>query len=292
MGWYLLLIIVAAGTAIWPVGKWALKDDGEPGVVGFWVSLTVGGLCAVAATLTDEWRGAPAGVWLAGVTMGVAYALGFWICTMRALQIGPAGPTVTVNNMAMAAGVLYSMLVLKPGQASAWTIAGLIGVCAALLLLGLGQAAQDGVHRTTGARWARLIAIGGAFSCLSFMAQAHAGTLYPNQKYVFGAVTFGLSALLLLPPMLRRPALFGLRHELKGGLALGAINGGSLPFGLMAIRLVGAEVALPVAVAMPILLVLLISRIFYREHLTPAAWAACIVGAAAVAALALGSAGG
>ena len=290
MGWYLLLITVAAGTAIWPVGKWALKDDAEPGVVGFWVSLTVGVMCAVAAATTGEWRDAPLGVCLAGVAMGVAYAIGFWICTMRALQIGPSGPTVTINNMAMAAGVLYSMFILKPGHASPLTIVGLVGVCVALLLLGLGRPAEDSVHHG-GARWARLIAIGGAFSCLSFMAQAHAGTLYSDRKYLFGAVTFGLSALLLLPPMLRKPKLFGLRHELKGGLALGLINGGSLPFGIMAMKLVGAEVMLPVGVAVPILIVMLIGRIFYREHLSPAAWAACLVGAASVAALALGSAG-
>jgi drug/metabolite transporter (DMT)-like permease len=49
-----------------------------------------------------------------------------------------------------------------------------------------------------------------------------------------------------------------------------------------------AEVALPVTVAMPILLVLLIGRVFYRERLTPAAWAACLIGALAVAALAVG----
>ena len=36
--------------------------------------------------------------------MSVAYAVGFWICVMRALQVGPAGPTATINNMAMAAG--------------------------------------------------------------------------------------------------------------------------------------------------------------------------------------------
>jgi drug/metabolite transporter (DMT)-like permease len=291
MGWSLLAIVVLASTAIWPVGRWALKEEGESAVVGFWVSLTVAVVCAIAVARSGEWHGAPAGVWWAGGTMGVAYAIGFWICTMRALQIGPAGPTVTVNNMALVAGVLYSMLVLTPGRAGAWTVVGLVGVCATLLLLGLGRPAEDGAHRATGALWARLIAIGGAFSCLSFMAQAHAGTLYPGHKYLFGMVVFGLSALLLLPPMLQRPARFRLRHERLSGLTLGMLNAGILPLSLTVIRQVGAEVALPITVAMPILLMLLFGRVFYHERLTPAAWIACVLGAASVAALAYGHAG-
>jgi len=291
MGWLLLVIVVAGSTAIWPVGRWALREDGKSIVVGFWVSLTVGLMCLVGVVLGSEWRGAPVGVWLAGGTMAVAYAFGFWICTMRALQIGPAGPTVTVNNMAMVAGVLYTMFVLVPGRAGAWTVAGLVGVCVTLLLLGLGRPAADGTHRATGALWTRLIAIGGAFSCLSFMAQAHAGTLYPDQKYLFGMTAFGGSAVLLLPLMLQRPARFLLRHERLGGVTLGALNGGMLPLSLTVIRQIGAEVALPVTVAMPILLVLLIGRVFYHERLSPAAWVACVLGAVSVAALAYGHAG-
>jgi len=184
MSWIILCIIGLAATAIWPLGRWTLKDGGKPGVAEFWVSFTVALVCGAGTLATGDWRGAPAGVWVAGGALSVAYAVGFWICIMRALQIGPSGPTATVNNMAMAAGVLYGLIVLTPGRATAWIWAGLAGVCAALVLLGVGRPAADGLHRTTGARWARLVALGGAFSCLSFVIQAHVGTLYPAHKYV------------------------------------------------------------------------------------------------------------
>jgi drug/metabolite transporter (DMT)-like permease len=157
MSWFILNVLVLAGTAIWPLGRWALKDDAEPCVVGFWVSLTAAAACGLGTALNGDWRGAPAGVWLAGAGMSVAYAVGFWICIMRALQVGPSGPTVTINNMAMAAGVLYSLIVLTPGRGTAWTWIGLAGVCTALILLGLGKPAENGVHRAMGARWARLV---------------------------------------------------------------------------------------------------------------------------------------
>ena len=288
MGWIILCIVVLAGTLIWPVGRWALKDGAEPGVVGFWVSLTVAVACTAGTALTGDWRGAPAGVWLAGGAMSVAYAVGFWICIMRALQVGPAGPTATINNMALAAGVLYGLIVLTPGRATAWTWIGVVGVCAALVLLGLGKPAENDVRRETGARWAKLAAIGGAFSCLSFVIQAHIGTLYPTHKYVFGAVAYALAALFLLPPMLRRPDRFRLRHERLGGIVLGVINAVSMPLTLMTIRSLGAEVTLPVTVATPTLLVLVIGRVFYKEHLSAAAWVGCVLGALAVAVLAYG----
>lgn len=290
MGWIILCILVLTGTAIWPLGRWAMKDSGEPAVVGFWVSLTVAVMCGIGTALAGDWRGAPAGVWVAGGLMSVAYAVGFWICVMRALQIGPAGPTATINNLAMAAGVLYGLLVLTPGRATIWTWAGLVAVCAALVLLGLGKPSANGVQRTTGARWMRLVAIGGAFSCLSFVIQAHVGTLYPVHKYVFGLAAFGTAAVLLFPVMLRDRSRFARRRECVGGVALGLVNGAGLPLAMVAIRQLGAEVVLPVTVATPILLVLVIGRVFYKEHLSTAAWIGCVLGAIAVAALAYGGA--
>lgn len=288
MGWMLLIVIVLAATAIWPLGRWALGDNGAPGVVGFWVSLTMASVSAAGTSVTGDWRGASMGVWLAGAAMGVAYAVGFWMCMMRALQIGPAGPTATVNNMAMVAGVLYGLLVLTPGRATLLTWAGLAGVCTALLLLGFGKPAANFVHGATVPRWTRLVAMGGTFSCLSFVVQTHVGTLYPAHKYVFGVAGFGLSALLLLPPMLRRPERFRLQHERLGGVILGAVNAATLPLTLMTIRQLGAEVVLPVTVATPILLVLIIGRVFYKERLSTAVWIACVLGALGVAALAYG----
>jgi multidrug transporter EmrE-like cation transporter len=66
------------------------------------------------------------------------------------------------------------------------------------------------------------------------------------------------------------------------------VNAATLPLTLLTIRELGAEVALPVTVATPIVLVLAIGRILYRERLSAAAWIGCVLGALAVAALAYG----
>jgi hypothetical protein len=64
-------------------------------------------------------------VWTAGALLAVAYSIGFWVLIMQCLKIGPAGPTVTVNNMAMVCGVLYGVLWLHPhGWPHALVVAG------------------------------------------------------------------------------------------------------------------------------------------------------------------------
>lgn len=70
MSWLFLGIIVLFGTAVWSLGRWALKDNAEPGVVEFWVSLTVAVACGVATAVTGDWRGAPSGVWLPQLIWG------------------------------------------------------------------------------------------------------------------------------------------------------------------------------------------------------------------------------
>ena len=78
------------------------------------------------------------------------------------------------------------------------------------------------------------------------------------------------------------------RHERLGGVALGAINAASMMLTLVTIRQLGAGIVLPIAVATPTLLVLVIGRVFYKEHLSAAAWIGCVLGALSVAVLACG----
>ena len=90
--------------------------------------------------------------------------------------------------------------------------------------------------------------------------------------------------------LLRQPALFRRRRECLGGVVLGVVNAASVALTLVTIRQLGAEVVFPVAVATPILLMLIIGRVFYKERLSAAAWTACVLGALSVAALAYGGA--
>jgi drug/metabolite transporter (DMT)-like permease len=281
-----LLIVVLFATAIWPLGRWALRDSKEPSIVGFWVSITVAVVDVIAVVLY-EGDIPPIDVVIAGVLLAIAYAFGFWKFIMRALQIGPAGPTATINNMAMAAGVLYGILALSPTSASLWSWLGLSGVCIALLMLGLAKKGDVVGEHAISAPWIRLVALGGALSCLSFISQTHVGTLYPDFKFTYGAIGFGIAALILFPRGQLGTLSLGSSQEKVGGLLLGVMNATMQPLTLYSMKEFGAQVVLPVSVATPIVLILIIGRIYYKERLSLLALFGCLVGAVSVTVLAI-----
>ena len=288
-GWLLLVIIVAAATAIWPVGRWALSGDGKASVMGFWVSV----VAAVIAWVDVLVRGEAVGVgpvWAVGALFGVAYSVGFILLIMRCLQIGPVGPTVTVNNMAMVCGVVYGIAWLGSGAASATTIAGVAGACAALVLIGVGRSKEGETGRAASGRWLAYVLMGGALSGLSFIAQTYIGTRQAEHGKLFVAAGFLVSALILAPAMLREGGAIRGRREGIGGLLIGTINAVVLPLTVAAIGRLGAHIVLPVTVASPILLVLVIGRVFYGERLRRPVWIGCIIGSVSILLLAWSSA--
>lgn len=263
-----------------------MQRDGSPTVLGFWVSLSASAVMGLGLLIrgerVDVWP-----VWIAGVVLGVAYAVGFCAFMMRCLKIGPAGPTVTINNMAMVCGVLYGILWLDPHTPSALVVAGVVGTCAALILIGMGKGAGDGPAITP--LWLRLALAGGALSGLSFMAQTHVGLRYPSHQALFVVVGFGFAMLLLLPTMRGQ---WRVRRELWGGMAIGICTGLSMPLNMMVVRSIGPAVAWPVTVTTPVLIMLAVGQFAYKEHLSRTQWAGCLIGTLSVVLLACGSAPG
>jgi len=72
---------------------------------------------------------------------------------------------------------------------------------------------------------------------------------------------------------------------LVAGIAIGLVNVTAIPIRMSIMPRLGPEVVLPVAIATPIVLVLLIGRVFYGERLNGRAWAGCAIAVAAIAAL-------
>jgi len=120
-GWLLLILAVIGSTILWPVGRWGLQGDGRATVMGFWISLTMGTVSLIG-WLTRGGLHVPRGVCMAAALLGIAYAIGFCMLIMQCLKIGPAGPTVTINNLAMVCGVLYDVMYLRPMGTPDWRV--------------------------------------------------------------------------------------------------------------------------------------------------------------------------
>jgi drug/metabolite transporter (DMT)-like permease len=288
--WLLLLLLLAMGISIWPVGRWG-TGGGSAAAMGFWISLTTG----LASALVLAGRGLPPawmGLLVPGLLMGFAYAVGFCLLIMHALKIGPAGPTVTINNVALVAGVLYNWFWLRPQRPTAALLAGIIGVCGALLLIGLNRSGVRGDGRAMSRRWALLVIPGGLLSALSFMMQTYAGIRHPGAEsgLVFATIVFLFSAVILLPVVLREERKTWSWRPVMAGVVIGVVNATGTPIGMTIMGSVGPEVFFPVTVAMPIIVMLIVGHFFYAERLDRRTTAGCVLAAASVALLAYASA--
>ena len=288
-GWIFLTIAVAASTLLWPVGRWGLNGDGRPAVIGLWTSLAMGIVSLIGCVARAELHAPPPQVLVAAGLMGVAYAIGFWVLIMRCLKIGPAGPTVTVNNMAMVFGVLYGVVYLRPhGLPHPLVLAGAAGTCLALLLIGLGNTTGGAGALVVPRSWLPMLMLGGALSGLSFILQTYIGEVQRPFRFLFLALASFASALLLLPALLNARPLVR-RREVIAGTLIGAMSGAGLLLTLAAFAYLGSAIVLPFSVTTPVLLMLLIGHFAYREHLARAQLAGSLIGALSVLLLALGS---
>ncbi|MFA5863507.1 MAG: EamA family transporter [Phycisphaerae bacterium] len=284
MGWWYLILVILGATLVWPLGRWAMRKDGNAQVLGFWISLisTLIGFTFVILTGQHFWTWQ---VLAAGTLFGIAYSVGFCVLIMYCLKIGPVGPTVTINNLAMICGVLYGMVWLKPHIPNSLTFVGIAGTVLALVFIGHKSSSPDSVRRINRS-WLKLVLVGGAFSGFSFMAQTYVGIRYPDQSFIFVASGFAVSTLILLPLVLALPDFFHRRSERWVGIFMGIINGFLLPLTFAALKQFSVEVVFPITVTTPMILMLLMGHFLYREYLTKTTLAGCCLGILSVGILA------
>lgn len=291
MGWIYLALVIVLSTVLWPVVRWTLARDGNPRVMGFWVSLIASAISLAVVLI----RGVPLfvpSIWIAAATFSAAYAVGFIIFIMRCLQIGPSGPTVTINNLAMIFGVLYGVLWLDPHLPNLWIVVGTTGVLTALVMIGTRSDSASTCVHPAGREWLRLVMAGGALSGLSFMTQTYMGLRHPgfDNSMLFIGIGFGLSAVILFLTVVGEPRILLRRQrELAGGIILGISSTVGLPLTILAFGKLGAEVVLPVSVTSPMVLVMVLGIVVYGERLSRLMWAGCLMAALSVGMIGYGS---
>jgi drug/metabolite transporter (DMT)-like permease len=283
MTWVYMLIIIALTTGIWPVGRWAMSNDGQGKVLGFWISITAALASGVFLLAQGALVWIPE-VWLAGGLLGIAYSVGFCVLIMGSMKMGPMSVATPMNNLAMVWGVLYSIFWLHAATPNLGTFFGIASVCVAMFLLVVSGWKGMVLTGAPNRKWLAMVLGGSAFSGLSFMAQTYVGIRHPNHGLLFGFVGFLASAVILAPFM---PGLFRRSARTRlAGVIIGSSTALTFPLVVAAIHRIGAVIVLPVTVAGPMILVLLLGHFVYGERLRRTAVIACIFGAISVAWLA------
>ena len=290
-GFGLILVAVVGATVIWPINRWVMRNAGRPYAYGFWVS---GSAAIISLTISLILRQSvfEPKIWLLGAWIGIAFSIGYCLIIMYCLRIGPLGPTTAMNNMGLVWPVAISVFWLKLGPSNVWIFTGLGLVVLSLVVFGFSSPKKTGQSqdqdKNLSFRWMLWALLGWVLAGISMVGQMLGGIYFSDLPFpvVFAYTSF--SMLILSPQMLRSGKDAFRSKEIIPGIINGAIAiiiGGAT---LMAIRHTGAEIVFPFTVAGPIVLVLILGRIVYKERLTWAGLTACVLGLAGLLSLAMG----
>lgn len=271
----ILIAVVLLSTAMWPLNRWAVRRGARPVAVGIVIS-AVAALLGVAIALA---MGSPLAVMPAlalGAAAGVAYAIGFVLIILHCLKIGPAGPTVLVNNLGMVWPIAISMVFFARGIPRLWQWVAL--ACIALTLALTAANRGGGQSTPVSRRWAMWVLAGWVFSGISQGCQYLSSRWAPQAPLAYVVSLYCVSFGVLLAVSAVRGGRIPRRDEIIAGAATGAMLALGISLTIRLLTTMSAVVVLPVTVVGPIVLMLLIAHALLKERLSAVGWIAGCLG--------------
>lgn len=283
--WLLISLVVMSSTILWPVNRWATRNGARPEAMGLVVSLAGIPLAIVLGLMLGSPLLAPRALAI-GAAGGVAYAVGFVLIIFYCLRIGPTGPTVTLNNMGLVWPVLIGLLWFSTARPTVPQWAGFGCTLLALALTGANRNQDEAVTPIT-ARWAGWALAGWVFAGISMSSQFLDSKLAPGTPYAFLLGMFGTALVICLGIALVKRSLPPTRVEVLAGLGNAAINVFGITLTIYLLDKLPAAIVMPVTVAAPVILMLLIGHFVMKERLNPLGWTASALGLAGIVCLSL-----
>ncbi len=279
MAYALLTLVVLGNVTIWILNRWAGKRDTDVRRLGLCLTcFTAAGSIIMVSITNKPLLSLPAT--LSGLVAGVAYAVGYLVIIMKCLRIGPAGPTITINNLGLLGSVVLGIaFTYQSNPPSLSTYTGIVLSVLALLLM-----FRNNVHRQMriASEWVRMVIIGFFFSCLSFGANFLATFLDPQNPYAF-SFAMNLSAfLLLLFDMFYKKRVRPNKSERRIGLGIALIHVITTPLTFYVTTVIPAYIVFPVISVAPIVIMLFVGHFVYKERLNVYGYICSILGIAGV----------
>jgi drug/metabolite transporter (DMT)-like permease len=267
------------------LNRWVVRSGGRTDVYGFWISL-FGALTAGLMGLALGQNFSNRALLPLGLMVGFAFALGFCLIINYCLKIGPTGPTVAANNLGLVGPVIVGLFWPKSLPISPYMVVGFGLAAIALVTFGLSSY-QSKTENPITPRWAFLVFWGWLLAAISMTGQYLGSILVPESSFALVCIFFIASTLILFPFTLRYGKTWFNFMELVGGAANGTIQAVSIFVTQRALQAYPSATVFPVTVLGPLIAVLLLSGLVYRERLSRLTWTACLAGVAGLALLSL-----
>ena len=278
----LLIALVAVMTAMWPINKFATQRGARPETLGM-VTCFCGMVLSVGYLLADGSSWGNGKILLLGFFGGIAYAVGFFVLITSCLRIGPIGLTTAMNNMGMIGPLIIGMLLFD--EAKKFTLLTGIGFAAILLCLILIAMQSSGKSGEVSLRWFRMAFGGWLLSCASLGCQYLSSRVDPGGYLLYSVAYFASSFVILLGITVFRFRSGPNRTEILAGVPSGILSSLETPLSMYLVTQLPAIILYPVSVTSPMILILVIGRVFLKEHMSRMSWIACAIGIIGMVAL-------
>lgn len=283
MGMLYVGLSVVSSTLMWPVNRWAGRSGADTEAFGFWIGLWAALISGVATVITGQRLDLPV-LWGLGALVGVSFGFGYCIALMRCLATGPLGPSAVMNNMGMLWPVVVGAAWLAPHRMAPVAWVGLALVVASLGLYGLSRPTGSDARKAS-LRWAAWGVVAWVCAGVSMTAQLAASIWAPGQSFALVFTSLSSTAVFLLVYTRVRGRPLVRRRLVAAGAMQGVLQVVSVSTVQLALQTLHAELVYPFAIGLPIVLALLMGRLFYRERIDAVGWVASVLGVAGLVAL-------
>ena len=270
----LLLSLVTVMTAMWPINKFATKNGARAEALGMMICVS-GLILSIIYLLASgnswgNWK-----IWVLGICGGFAYSVGFFVLITNCLTIGPVGLTTAMNNMGMIGPLVIGLLFF--GEWRTFSLVKAFGLAAILICVVLIATQSSSKNGTVSFRWFHMAFGGWLLSCMSLGCQYLSSRVDPDGYLLYTVAYFASALVILCGVTWHRYHSGPNRTEIIAGLPSGILSSLETPLSMFLVTKLPAFVLYPVSVTLPMITVLFIGRIFFKEHMSRTCWLACMV---------------
>ena len=275
MDYILLTVVIALTTVTWLISYFSVNKGAKSYSIGVCATFVFGIGIVISAFVFRQPLYNPKAL-LLGAVAGIGDAAGYYLIILHCLKIGPSGPTVAMYNLSLVWPIVIGVIFFSEKVTSRMLI-GIILVILSLVLMAWNRSEKD-LTVSFSRKWFFLAFIGWVIAGITLTCQLLTTRYAPGYTYSYLLGMVIVDFVILFFIVLFKEKKFPVKREIIAGVLIAVISLAVGPISLGLISKLPAVIIFPAIYISPILIMLLIGKLFLNEKLNKAGWAASIAG--------------
>ncbi|NJD04506.1 MAG: hypothetical protein FIA99_18370 [Ruminiclostridium sp.] len=275
MDYILLAVVITLTTVTWLISFFSVNKGAKSYSIGVCATLVYGAGIIISAFVLRQPLYNPKAI-LFGAIAGAGDATGYYLIMLYCLKIGPSGPTVAMYNLSLVWPIVTGVLFFSE-KVTNRMLAGIILVVLSLTLMAWNRSEKDLTISFT-CKWFLWAFIGWAIAGITLTCQLLTTRYAPGYTYSYLLGVVIVDFVLLFSIMMFKGKKVLVKSEIVAGVLIALISLAVGPISLGLISKIPAVIIFPAIYTSPIVIMLLVGKLFLNEKLNKPGWAASIVG--------------